>query len=343
MKVLAGRAAAAVAVSLGALALAATPAIASGAHGAAARQLAFNDYARTHGGAPSATHTPNAGDLADQFASWEFERTAPAMTVSAQALLDARVQAAALPSYGGSWTEDTTKAYNANPGSPYTDPFWGNQGSGFSIVGGRTTALVQTPAGTWLAGTADGGVWRSTNHGGTWAPVFDTMPTLSIGALTVAPDGSVWVGTGEANTNSDSYAGTGVYRSTDDGRTWTAVTSSDGSNPIVSRTVYRVAFDGSTAFAATNNGLFRYSGGNWSEVLAPAPASDPKPYYDNQVSDVAVDPANKKHVITVVGWRGPLTPDSHNGFFVSNDSGQTFTQITPTGDINASDIGRTTF
>src|SRR5437588_9592766 len=110
------------------------------------------------------------------------------------------------------------------------------------------------------------------------------MPTTSIGALTVAPDGSIWVGTGEANTSFDGYAGTGVYRSTNDGVSWSAVTSSNGSNPILSRSVYRVAFEGSVAFAATSNGLLRYSGGNWSEVLAPAPASDPQPYYDNQVS-----------------------------------------------------------
>jgi sugar lactone lactonase YvrE len=334
----------ALAVSLVVSALPVTPAVASSPkpRGAGARQQSYNHYARTHGGAPSATHTPNDGDLADQLASYQFERTAPAATVSAQALLDARAQAAQLPTFGGAWTENTNKEYNANP-SNYTDPFWSNIGSGFGIVGGRTTALVRTTAGTWVAGTADGGVWRSTDHGATWTPVFDGMPTLSIGALTVAPDGSIWVGTGEANTNSDSYAGTGVYRSTDDGVTWNPVTSSDGSNPIVSRTVYRVAFDGAAALVATNDGLFRYSGGNWTEVLAPAPAGDPQPYYDNQVTDVAVDPANKKRVLAVVGWRGPLTADNVNGFYLSTDGGQTFSPITPTGDINTSDIGRTTF
>jgi sugar lactone lactonase YvrE len=335
----------ALALAVAALALAAAPAFGSSPklHGAAGVQQAFKQYARTHGGAASPTHTGNDGDLADQFAAYTWERTAPAMTVSAQARLDAQAQAAQLPTFGGAWTEDTKKAYNADPGSPYTDPFWSNIGSGFSLVGGRVTTLIRTPADTWLAGTADGGVWRSTNHGSTWTPVFDSMPTTSIGALAVAPDGSIWVGAGEANTSFDAYAGTGVYRSTNDGVSWNAVTNSDGSNPIVSRSVYRIAFTGSVAFAATSNGLFRFSGGNWTEVLTAAPTSDPQPYYDNQISDVAVDPANKKHVITVVGWRGPLTADSNNGFYASTDSGQTFTRITPTGDINASDIGRTTF
>jgi sugar lactone lactonase YvrE len=329
-------------LAVGALALSAAPAFGK-AHGAAARQQARVHYVRAHRSRSTATHTASDGDLAATLAAYAYERSAPAATVSAQALIDARIAAAGMPKFGGAWTENTNKPYNANPGSPYTDPFWSNIGSGFSIVGGRTTALVRTSADTWLAGTADGGVWRSTDHGSSWTPVFDSMPTLSIGALTVAPDGSIWVGTGEANTNFDAYAGTGVYRSVDDGLTWSSVKNSDGSNPIVSHTVYRIAFHGGTAYAATNNGLFRYSGGNWSEVLAPAPAGDPQPYYDNQVTDVAVVPGtNGADVIAVVGWRGPLTADNVNGFYESTDGGLTFSKVTPTGDINASDIGRTT-
>jgi len=326
----------------GVFALGASPVAAAGAKGAGARQQAFRQAVRAHGGAPTNTHTPDDGDLADVFAAFSFMRSAPAATVSAQALIDARVQAAALPTSGGAWSEETAKPYNANP-SDFTDPFWSNIGSGFGIVAGRTTALVTTAAGTWLAGTADGGVWRSTDEGTTWTPVFDSMSTLSIGSLAIAPDGSVWVGTGEANTSQDSYAGTGIYRSTDDGQTWSAVTSGDGSNPIVSRTVFRIAFDGTSVLAATNDGLWRYSGGDWSEVLSQAPASDPLPYYDNQVTDVAVDPADASKVVSVIGWRGPLTANSHNSFYLSTDGGATFNAITPSGDIDTTDIGRTTF
>jgi sugar lactone lactonase YvrE len=310
--------------------------------GAAARQQAYRQAVKAHGGQPTATHTPDDGDLADMQAAYSLERSAPAATVSAEALIAGRAAAAALPTFGGAWAEQTNKTYNANP-PDYTDPFWSNIGSGFGIVAGRTTALTTTPAGSWLAGTADGGVWRSTDQGATWSPVFDSQSSLSIGALAVAPDGSVWVGTGEANTSQDSYAGTGIYRSTDDGQTWTAVTSADGSNPIVSRTVFRIAFDGGAALAATNDGLWRYSGGSWTEVFTNAPATDPTPYYDNQITDVAVNPVDPSKVVTVVGWRGPLTADSNNGFAVSTDGGQTFNRITPSGDIDATDIGRTTF
>ena len=317
-----------------------------GPHGAGGRQHDRNAYLRTHGGQTTATHTPNDGDLADQQAQYDAERTAPAGNVPGQALVSAQQQAAALPETGSAWQEFTNEPYNAQP-SNYTDPFWSNVGAGFSLVGGRITALATTPDGTWFAGAADGGVWRSADQGQTWTPVFDSMPTLSIGALAVDPaDGSLWVGTGEANVSQDSYAGTGVYRSADDGASFQRVgDDSSGNNPLVSHTVFRIAFDPSgNAYAATDNGLFRYSAstGSWTEVLDPAGPAD-NPPYDQQVTDVAIVPgSNGADVIAAIGWHGPGNTEN-NGFYASTDSGATFTKVTPVGQINASDIGRTTF
>jgi len=317
-----------------------------GVRGAGARQQARINYFKHQGGSPTATHSGDDGDLADQLAQYDFQRTAPASVVSGQALVDAAKQAAALSLSGGSWKEFTNEPYNAQP-SNYTDPFWGNQGAGFSLVGGRVTALATTTDGTWFAGTAAGGVWRSSDQGQNWTPVFDSMPTLSIGALAVNPsDGSLWVGTGEANTSQDSYAGTGVYRSTDDGSTWTRVgDDSSGNNPLASHTVFRIAFDsGGDAYAATNNGLSRLAAGtsNWTEVLDPVGPVD-NPPYDQQVTDVAIQPGSGGSVvIAAIGWHGP-GHTANNGFYQSTDGGVTFSPVTPTGDINASDIGRTTF
>jgi hypothetical protein len=317
-----------------------------GPHGAGGRQQAKNAYVHAHGGGATNTHTPDDGDLADQFAQYDAERTAPAGTVSGQALVSAQQDAAALPLTGSAWQEFTNKPYNAQP-SNYTDPFWGNEGAGFSLVGGRVTALVSTANGSWFAGAADGGVWKSTDQGQHWTPVFDSMPTLSVGALAVDPvGGSLWVGTGEANVSQDSYAGTGVYRSANGGASFQRVgDDSAGNNPLVSHTVFRIAFDPSgNAYAATDNGLFRYTAraGSWTEVLDPAGPNDSPPY-DQQVTDVAVVPgSNGADVIAAIGWHGPGNT-ANNGFYESTDGGLTFSRTSPAGDINASDIGRTTF
>jgi len=316
-----------------------------GPHGAGARQRAMIAHVRAQGGATSPTHTPDDGDLADEAAQYDFERTAPSGTITGDALTDAQQAALALPETGSAWQQFTDVPYNAQP-SDYTDPFWGNEGAGFSLVSGRVTALTTTPDGTWFAGAADGGVWRSRDQGQTWTPVFDSMPTLSIGALAVDPaDGSLWVGTGEANTSQDSYAGTGVYRSANDGASFQRVGDTTAGNPLTSHTVFRIAFDqNGNAYAATDNGLFRYSVSThkWSEVLDPAGPVD-NPPYDQQVTDVAIVPGSSgQDVIAAIGWHGPGNTQ-YNGFYESTNSGATFSLVTPGGDINAGDIGRTTF
>src|SRR5579863_4039788 len=214
--------------------------------GAAARQSALYQFLKTGTpgvASPKATSTINQqgddGDLADSMAAYNAERTAPAGYLSGDAIGAAAQQAAQIPSTPGKWQQLTTQPYNGQP-SNYTDPFWSNVGAGFSLVGGRVTALATTPDGTWFAGAADGGVWRSTDSGQHWTPVFDSMPTLSIGALSVDPaDGTLWVGTGEANESQDSYQGDGVWTTHNDGRTWQPV--GGPANPIGPRTIFRIA------------------------------------------------------------------------------------------------------
>jgi len=93
-------------------------------------------------------------------------------------------------------------------------------------IGGRVTAIAATPGGaTVYLGSAAGGVFKSTNSGVNWTPVFDPTGVFSIGAITIDPTDSntVYVGTGEANSSVDSYDGNGVYKTTDGGVTWTSI------------------------------------------------------------------------------------------------------------------------
>jgi photosystem II stability/assembly factor-like uncharacterized protein len=96
--------------------------------------------------------------------------------------------------------------------------------AGPSNVGGRVTALAAYPGNpnTIYAGAALGGVLKSSDGGETWRFVSDDVPSLSVGALAIDPSDSnrIYFGTGEANSSGDSYAGTGIYRSTDGGESW---------------------------------------------------------------------------------------------------------------------------
>jgi photosystem II stability/assembly factor-like uncharacterized protein len=91
-------------------------------------------------------------------------------------------------------------------------------------TGGRVSAIavVEGKSSTQYVGAASGGVWKTTDNGGTWTPVFEHEGTASIGDVAVSksnPD-VVWVGTGEANPRNSVSWGDGVYKSTDGGKTW---------------------------------------------------------------------------------------------------------------------------
>ncbi len=90
--------------------------------------------------------------------------------------------------------------------------------------GNRVAAVAGVPgdAKIYYAGAASGGIWKSTDGGGLWEPIFDDYPVQSIGALAVAPSNPdiVWAGTGESWIRSNISIGNGVYKSTDGGETW---------------------------------------------------------------------------------------------------------------------------
>ncbi|MGH9348585.1 MAG: WD40/YVTN/BNR-like repeat-containing protein, partial [Vicinamibacterales bacterium] len=92
-------------------------------------------------------------------------------------------------------------------------------------VGNRVSAVAGVPgdSNVYYAGAASGGVWKTTDGGAHWAPVFDDQPVQSIGALAVAPSDPniVWAGTGEDCIRSNISLGNGIYKSTDAGQSWT--------------------------------------------------------------------------------------------------------------------------
>jgi hypothetical protein len=107
------------------------------------------------------------------------------------------------------------------PDSSYADLHWRLVGP---YRGGWATAVAGVPGdpATYYFGSADGGVWKTSDAGSTWHPLFDRQGSASIGALAVAPGDPrvIWVGTGQIQQRWDIVDGDGVYRSNDGGATW---------------------------------------------------------------------------------------------------------------------------
>jgi hypothetical protein len=285
-------------------------------------------------------------DILNAAQQYSAVRTAPGIKVSPAAFAAATTAAGKLAHTSGRWQEVTNQPYNSDA-LGYRDPVWSNSSGGARLVGGRMTALAVDGSALY-AGAAAGGVWKSTDRGRTWKPVFAQQNNLSIGAVAVDPaDHSIWVGTGEPNTNQDSYAGNGIYRSGDGGRSWQLV-----GNSLPNRTVYQITFDGvGNVYAATSYGLLKRPAldltSSWKTVLKPDPNPTNSPYRTSFVTDVKVQPGTGGTVvIAVLGWRGGTLPTDvlFNGFYESVNGGKTFSKVTPTGALKgATDLGRTTF
>jgi hypothetical protein len=305
--------------------------------------------------APSAPNK-NAGEESQnvaQAAAWFAEqRFAPNEAINNDAYAAIRAAATALPTTGGAWTERTDPN---GPGVDFSDPpqyidptsNFSNSGAGDRWVAGRVTSLAAAPDGSLFVGAADGGVWSSTDSGAHWTPKTDSEGTLSIGALLVVPGSgtnyTVYAGTGEANTSSDSYAGIGVIKSTDGGGTWSQV----GGTELNGALIFRLVRNGTTVLAATSHGLYSYgaSSTEWTPVLrpagAPAPGANVNLKVGNMITDVTVVPGTSgSQVLAVAGWRGGAPT---NGLYLSDDQGATFNAITnPQGWVPAKAEGRTT-
>ena len=259
---------------------------------------------------------------------------------------------AALPVASGTWAEVTNRPYDSDD-PRYRDPVFSNSSGGAGLVSGRVTGLAVAGSAIF-AGGANGGVFRSTDGGGTWAPLTDGLPTLSVGDVRVAPDGALWLATGEGNTGSTAYVGSGVYRLANAGSGVFTVSLRVGGTELESTFIHRLKFDNAgSVYAATSRGVWKHSAtssaGAWTRVLYPVPdpvvngvpRPDLQSPYNNICNDVAIQPSSGgSAVIANCAWRGGAP---YNGFYLSSDGGATFAKVNPTGGLNPQDVGRSQF
>jgi photosystem II stability/assembly factor-like uncharacterized protein len=196
-------------------------------------------------------------------------------------------------------------------------------------------------------GTAAGGVWKSTNGGLSWNPVFDDQPVASIGAVSVFqpnPD-IVWVGSGEGNPRNSVIAGNGIYRSLDAGRTWQHLGLEK------TERIHRVVLhptDPDVAYAATmgklwgenpERGIYKTTDGGktWKRVL----------YVDERTgaADLVMDPSNPNKLFAAM-WDHRRWPWSFrsggpgSGLFVTYDGGDSWKRLTEDDGLPKGDLGR---
>src|SRR4051794_15010533 len=178
------------------------------------------------------------------------------------AYTDAFKHLAKMPTTDATWQEVTTRPYNSDAPA-YRDPVSSNSGGGAGYVTGRIVGLAVDPdthGGPFqpvYAAGAQGGVFRSLDNGAHWTPISDKILTLATGDLRVAPDGSLWYGTGEPNYGD--ALGSGVYRLADPWKSTSAFRPEDrlGGDELEAHWIGKLAFDDTYAYAATSRGVYR--------------------------------------------------------------------------------------
>ncbi len=196
----------------------------------------------------------------------------------------------------------------------------------------------------------NGGVWKSTDYGNTWAPMFDGQDTGSVGALAVAPSDPsiIYVGSGEGLQRPDLSIGDGMYKSTDAGKTWQHLGLREGQqiasvivDPQDPNRLF-VAVAGHPYGANKERGVYRSvdGGSSFQQVL----------YKDENTgaSEVAFDPSNSQVVYAALwsarqapweaGFNGP-----GSGLFKSTDGGTSWKQLTEGLPTIAQGLGRIGF
>jgi len=216
--------------------------------------------------------------------------------------------------------------------------------------GGRVVAVAGVPGQptTFYFGAVNGGIWKTTDAGVVWKPIFDSQPVGSIGALAVAPSNPdiLYAGTGESDIRSDLSSGNGVYKSNDAGKTWVHVGLEDTrqiSRIVVDPRDPNLVYVGALGHAYGPNaerGVFKSvdGGAHWAKVLDQGP--------DIGVSDLAICSGNPD-LLFAGTWHTKRPPWSTygpidgpgGGLYRSQDAGKTWTRLADNG-LPAGDWGR---
>lgn len=222
------------------------------------------------------------------------------------------------------------------------DETWTSEGPG--NIGGRFNALVKSPTddNVIYAGAANGGIFKTTDGGSTWNPIFDDQAYLAIGALAVDPNdaNTIFAGTGDRNFGGGSHLGNGIYKSTDAGTTWTQSGLIDASivtdiliDPANSQRVYAATL-GNVFTTNNHRGVYRsMDGGNsWDNVFFISDSCG--------ALDLMMDPNNADVVYVATQnrirteTRSIVTgPDA--GIYKTTDGGTSWNELTtglPTGE-----------
>jgi photosystem II stability/assembly factor-like uncharacterized protein len=203
---------------------------------------------------------------------------------------------------------------------------------------GRVVAVSGVPGShrEFVFGSVDGGVWKTTDAGTVWQPIFDHAPVASIGSIAVADSDPnvMYAGTGESDIRSDLASGDGVYRSEDGGSTWKYVGLEDSQqisrilvDPNDANTVY-VGVLGHAYGPSDERGVYKSTdaGQHWQRVLDKAP--------DVGIADIAMATA-KPNILFAATWNAHRPPWSTyppiegpgNALYRTTDRGANWTQI----------------